>query len=269
MLSTIARLWDINGYCAPVILYVKLLIKSLWIAKIGWDEQPPSEICSAWKRFIDEMHCFKDFKIPRFIGIDSESCRVIIVGFSDASTRAYGAVVYTCVEVPGESNRVNLICAKSKIAPLKVVSLARLELCAILILSKLMTFVSETIASRFKISNVYTFTDSAVALHWVHSSPHRFDTFVANRISKIQENLDPKRLFHIDGKDNPSDCLSRGLSPAQIIDHPLWMHGPSWMHDSADTWPTDRFSFKDELDEEVLEYSKSAKVLLYSLMKSY
>ncbi|XP_028042668.1 uncharacterized protein LOC114252385, partial [Bombyx mandarina] len=118
MLSTIAKLWDINGFCAPVILHAKLLIKALWVAQIDWDTEPPSDICAAWKRFLSELPALQDFKIPRFVGIVPES-RVILLGFADASEKAMGASVYIFVQPASGPNEVNLIGAKSKVAPLK------------------------------------------------------------------------------------------------------------------------------------------------------
>lgn len=261
MLSTIAKLWDINGFCAPVILYAKLLIKALWLAKIDWDDQPPHDICVAWSRFLSELPSLENFKIPRFLGI-VPNCRVILLGFADASEKAMGAAIYICIQTASQTNQVNLIGAKSKVAPLKVVSLARLELCALLLLSKLFRFVIETVSSRCHIDDIYAFTDSTVALHWVHSSPHRFDTFVANRISQIQDHLDPKHFYHVETALNPSDCLSRGLSPAQLMNHPLWLHGPSWARDEITSWPINRFTFDSTEQDTLLEIKRNTNVFI-------
>nr|XP_037874350.1 uncharacterized protein LOC119630103 [Bombyx mori] len=261
MLSTIAKLWDINGFCAPVILHAKLLIKALWIAQIDWDVEPPSDICAAWKRFLSELPALQDFKIPRFVGIVPES-RVILLGFADASEKAMGASVYICVQPASGPNEVNLIGAKSKVAPLKVVTLARLELCAVVLLSKLFRFVIDTVSPRCHVDEIFAFTDSTVTLHWVHSSPHRFDTFIANRIAQIQNNLDPKHFYHCEGTQNPSDCLSRGLTPAQLLNHPLWLHGPTWARDDVHTWPINRFTFDPAQDEKILELKKQSNVFI-------
>lgn len=261
MLSTIAKLWDINGFCAPVILHAKLLIKALWTANIDWDAEPPRYICVAWKRFLTELPALQDFKIPRFLGIVPNS-RVIMLGFADASEKALGASVYVCIQPASGPNEVNLIGAKSKVAPLKVVSLARLELCALVLLSKLFRFIIDTVSSRCHIDEIFAFSDSTVALHWVHSSPHRFDTFVANRIAQIQDNLSAKHFYHCESSQNPSDCLSRGLTPAQLLDHPLWLHGPTWARDEVHTWPINRFTFDPAQDEKLLEIKKHSNVFI-------
>lgn len=263
MLSTIARLWDINGFCAPVILHAKLLIKALWAAtpKIDWDDTPPRDICMAWNRFLTELPALKSFKIPRFLGVVPAS-RVILIGFADASEKAMGAAVYLCVHSTSGPNDVNLIGAKSKVAPLRNITLARLELSALLLLSKLFRFVIDVVSSRCHIDEIFAFTDSTVALHWVHSSPHRFDTFVANRIAQIQDNLSSKHFYHCESAQNPSDCISRGLTPAQLLDHPLWLHGPTWARDPVHTWPISRFIFDPAQDEKLLELKKQSNVFI-------
>lgn len=91
------------------------------------------------------------------------------------------------------------------------------------------------------ITAIYAFSDSTIALSWIKSSPHRWSIFVGNRIAQIQENLSPDRFFHIDGKENPSDCVSRGLLPSQIINHPLWWQGPSWACCPISQWPIEPF----------------------------
>jgi hypothetical protein len=242
MLSTIARLWDIMGFVAPVILYAKLLVKQLWLLKIDWDNSPPQEIQSAWEQFVSEMSLLECIKIPRHVNVFQSNCILTVVGFSDASEAAYGGVVYLHVEnMVNNSFSVKLLCAKSKVAPVQSVTLARLELCAALLLSNLIRAIYEIYSKRHKINKTVAFSDSTVTLAWIHSSPHRWQTFVANRVAKIHENMNPEDFFHISGKENPADCLSRGLTPSQFLIQPLWMEGPSWLKQRVQDWPMHQF----------------------------
>lgn len=239
ILSCVARLWDLMGFIGPVILFAKLLIRELWTLKRNWDDVPPDSIVSTWDKYYSELHLLSQISIPRWVGISIAST-VTIVGFGDASEKAYGAVVYFHVN-NDNNNKMHLICSKSKVAPTKSVSLARLELCAALLLSKLIRTVYEAVSNRITINNIYAFSDSTVTLCWLYSSPHRWSTFVANRVSKIQSNVSPNRFFHVPGADNPADCLSRGLTPAQLLNHPLWFHGPPWAHLTPTLWPVTVF----------------------------
>nr|CAI5842568.1 unnamed protein product [Callosobruchus analis] len=205
------------GFIGPVILYAKLLIKEVWLANCDWDDTPPACILKLWKEFCSELHLLNSIQIPRHVGIFQASV-VNLVGFADASEKAYGAVVYFSVS-NNNTNKMYLLCSKSKVSPTKTVSLARLELCAALLLSELLY--SDPLLDPF--------------------TPHRWSTFVANRVSKIHSLCSPQYFRHISGSENPADCLSRGLTPAQIIDHPLWFNGPPWSELSPDKWPIRTF----------------------------
>ncbi|CAK1593694.1 unnamed protein product [Parnassius mnemosyne] len=274
ILSSVARLFDVLGLVAPVILYAKLLIKELWIAKIDWDADPPERITRLWNEFRRELPLLAQMKFPRHLRV-VHGCSVTILGFADASEKAYGAAVYIRVDVKQIQTTVILSCAKSKVAPLKVVSLARLELCAALLLSKLIKKVFEIYSSRYPIDSVLAFSDSTVVLNWIHSSPHRWHTFVANRVSKIQDNLPSDHFYHIKGNENPCDCLSRGLTPTQLMNHPLWLQGPPWAHLQKTEWPIKTFVPKESSDAPELK-SISLVIIkpieepfLYKLARNY
>lgn len=155
-------------------------------------------------------------------------------GFADASHRAYAAVIY--LRIAGSSNdyTVTLLTAKSKVAPIKTVSIPHLELCATVLLTRLMIFVLKSL-NRPQIQ-LYGWTDST-ALAWLKGHPSRWTTFVANRVSEVQTSLPSARWNHVPSKENPADCASRGLSPNEFRDYKLWWHGPNWLRSSSDTWP--------------------------------
>lgn len=240
ILSTVARLWDVLGLVAPVVLFAKLLIKELWKLNTDWDETPPDSIVLLFQKFKEQLPLLSSLKLPRHVAV-TMGCVTNIVGFADASMSAYGCAIYLHVTDANGNTHVNLVCAKSKVAPVKVVSLARLELCAAVLLSNLIKLVYDTYRSRTAINEIFAFSDSTITLSWIHSSPHKWNIFVSNRVAKCQENLDPKHFFHINGKENPSDCLSRGLLPEQLLTHDLWWHGPEWLLRPTAEWPISPF----------------------------
>jgi len=61
-------------------------------------------------------------------------------------------------------------------------------------------------------------------------------TFVANRVAKIQHMTPPELWRHVPTTQNPADCASRGVTPKDLVNHPLW-HGPKFLIQPSDTWP--------------------------------
>uniref|UniRef100_A0A8D8TBX7 Peptidase aspartic putative domain-containing protein n=1 Tax=Cacopsylla melanoneura TaxID=428564 RepID=A0A8D8TBX7_9HEMI len=258
MLSYILTIYDPLGLLAPIVLFVKLLIKKLWVCKIDWDSVPPLDIVTLWNSFNTQLPLLQNLSFPRHINVEID-CVFQLLGFSDASEKAYGAVIFSRVLLPNGTIKIEIICSKSKVAPLKVESIPRLELCGLLLLSDLMKVVTDSYSSKFKIDKSFCFTDSSVTLCWAHSSPHLFNVFVANRISKIQQNIDISNLFHIAGVDNPADVLSRGLLPEQLVECKLYLSGPSWLYTPQCDWPIR--SYQDFTDKEVPEIKSNLAVV--------
>lgn len=237
ILSLIARLFDPLGFLAPVILYAKLFIRQLWSIHLDWDADPPNSIVTQWSKFQSELTLLENFSVPRHLGFYKNST-AILVGFGDACETSYAAVVYIRTVSADGIIKVNLICAKSKVSPLRVQSIPRLELCASLLLAKLIDFVVNSYRDRCNFSKIFAFSDSMVVLHWLNSSPHRWKTFVANRVTKIHSYVPQNAWYHVDGKNNSADCLSRGTMPSSFLENSVqWLTGPPWLLLDTTQWP--------------------------------
>ncbi|KAG5310817.1 MOS1T transposase, partial [Pseudoatta argentina] len=110
-------------------------------------------------------------------------------------------------------------------------SLPQLELCAAALLTKL----TRTVLS-LSTAPVTLWSYSKVTLYWIQGHASQWKTYVANRVSIIQEVLPERRWRHVPGRDNPADCVSRGITPGELTDHPLWWSGPPWLLRDS-TWP--------------------------------
>ncbi|XP_025266779.1 uncharacterized protein LOC112638780 [Camponotus floridanus] len=171
-------------------------------------------------------------KVSRWLGSDGPHSHVELHGFADASERGYAAVVYLRSST-GRGITLHLL--TGKVAPVKPVSLPRLELCAAALLTNLVVH-TRTLLSLSS-PPVFLWSDSRVTLHWIHGHASRWKTYVANRVSLIQERLPEARWRHVPGKDNPADCASRGVLPSDLVGHPLWWTGPSWLLEDQTRWP--------------------------------
>ncbi|GFT54633.1 integrase catalytic domain-containing protein [Trichonephila clavipes] len=147
--------------------------------------------------------------------------------FCDASKLAYGAAAYVKVRKQNEV-LVNLITSKTRVAPLKAVTLPRLELLGALVAARLSSRVQEIIRKK-KECKVFHWTDSKIVLFWIKGSSKRWKQFVANGVQEISKLTDPDTWFHCSGQDNPSDFLSRGLSVDTLISNNKWWNGPPFL----------------------------------------
>lgn len=236
VLSTIAKFYDPLGWITPVIVTSKIFMQRLWSLKLDWDESLPSDCLEYWQEYYVKLSCLENISVPRWTHYGSDTLQGSLHGFSDASTKAYAAAVYLrLVHVDG-SVTVTLLTAKSRVAPLKTISIPRLELSAAHLLAKLMVFIKSTL--QLHSVDCHCWTDSTITLAWLSQSPSRWKTFIANRVSAIQTLLPDVTWRHVPTKDNPADCASRGVAPDEMAEFRLWWSGPSWLLNPSDTWPS-------------------------------
>ena len=238
ILSDIAKIFDPLGLLGPIITTAKLILQQLWQLKSGWDESIPQELHTQWVDYRRTLHDMQTLTIPRRVLIDNSTllAQVEIHGFSDASERAYGACIYLRSKNNAGRWTTRLLCAKSRVAPLKTVSLPRLELCAAVLLANLLSKVRS--ALRDLSAHEHLWSDSTITLAWLRSPPTRWKTFVANRVAEIQSLTNPDSWKHISSEDNPADLISRGVPPKGLINTSLWWSGPAWLNTSDNVWPT-------------------------------
>ncbi|XP_071579938.1 uncharacterized protein [Temnothorax nylanderi] len=226
VLSETARLFDPLGWLAPVVVRAKILIQSLWLQRIEWDQPLCPEDHRARQLFRRELPLLEKLRVPRWLNTGGENLRMEIHGFADASERAIAAVAYLKVTNDCES-KISLLQAKTRVAPLRQVSLPRLELCAAALLVKIIEDVEITL--DLSGAQKHLWSDSKVALAWIQGHPSKWKTYVANRVAEIQRALPDAIWHHIPSEENPADCASRGLSPSELLQHHLWWQGPIWL----------------------------------------
>lgn len=125
--------------------------------------------------------------------------------------------------------------AKSKIAPIKKVTIPRLELGAAELLSKL--YFSVKNAMGFQNVQYFLWSDSSVALQWMNKELCDLKLFIANRVKTIRKNSEIENWNHVRTKENPADLVSRGLEADEIVHNSLWWNGPFWLRKPQEEWP--------------------------------
>ncbi|GFW24684.1 integrase catalytic domain-containing protein [Trichonephila clavipes] len=198
----------------------------LWSLKIDWIDELPSERAKEWHRFLEDFNSVRSICIGRCI-VHPQATRVELHGFADASEKCYGAVIYCRSQSPDGATTVKLVISKSRVAPVKSVTMPQLELCAAVLLAKLMKRV-ET-ALQMKTPPVYLWSDSTIVLAWIQKEPNLLKTFVANRVATIQHLINAEQWHHVSSEQNPADLVSRGLDPSSLLNNSLWWNGPKFL----------------------------------------
>ncbi|XP_018395111.1 PREDICTED: uncharacterized protein LOC108773703, partial [Cyphomyrmex costatus] len=235
VLSFIAKLYDPLGWAAPVVIVAKILLQELWLLKGDWDDPIPQEFVQRWQNYISDLPRLDCIRVPRWTGQHKDNLWFEVHGFADASNRAYAAVTYLRVVHSSTNFQVSLLSAKTKVAPVKTLSIPRLELSAVVLLGRLLQWTKKSLGLSHV--PIYGWTDSTIVLSWLKQHPSTWTTFVANRVSELQTSLPSISWNHVSSRENPADCASRGLSAAELASHKLWWSGPPWLKRASTSWP--------------------------------
>ncbi|XP_039303553.1 uncharacterized protein LOC120357421 [Solenopsis invicta] len=236
ILSEIAKIYDPLGLLGPVILYAKKIMQDVWRCKLHWDESVPQNIYTDWAEFAKQLNLINKVSFERkLFGEDYEEMQ--IHGFCDASNVGYGACLYVRTRGKNKNIVTRLLCAKSRVAPVKTVTIPRLELCGALLLARLYREVSK--ALNIVPAKMICWCDSTIVLHWIRTQPYLLKTYVANRVAEKQELVGSHVWRHVRSEDNPADTISRGQLPRAFIQNKMWSSGPSWLVKNEIKWPNE------------------------------
>ena len=232
VLSFVARLFDPLGFLVPFVMTAKILFQRLWLKGLEWDDPIPSEEARIFLKWLDGISQLQELRIPRCYmqgGVcwsDMPDLEVHV--FGDASQSAYGCVSYLRYRTPSGDFDVSFLLARARVAPVKTVTLPRLELLACLLAAR----TADHVCKALKLSSevrVRCWTDSTIALAWIKSEPTKWKQFVRNRVVDIHTLTEPSAWSHTAGVDNPADAASRGLLADELVDSELWARGPEWL----------------------------------------
>nr|XP_044248476.1 uncharacterized protein LOC123002408 [Drosophila takahashii] len=243
ILSIVARFYDPLGLVGPIITKAKIFLQLLWKEQLHWDESLPASLASAWIAFYDSLSNSPRFTFPRLVVLPDT--QVEVHGFCDASILAYGACIYIVSRGKGITQS-QLLCSRSRVAPLKGMTVPKLELCGAELLAQL---INEVAGMKIFAGRFYCWSDSTTVLSWIRSEPARFTVFVSNRVASIQKlTLTYADWRYIPTKLNPADTLSRGALPSELIGSKLWFEGPAFLSKDQASWPVSVIS-KEPLPE--------------------
>ena len=165
LVSDVAKTFDALGWFSPSTIKTKILMQQLWELKVDWDDPVPDEIHDAWLQWRNELHLLSQKAIPRcYFDKKSQVLSTEIHGFSDASA----AVVYLRITDASNYTHISLVMSKSRVAPIKRLTIPRLELCGAQLLAQLIHHVRQV--RDIPLSHVHAWKDSTIVLRGLYPS---------------------------------------------------------------------------------------------------
>ena len=148
--------------------------------------------------------------------------------FSDASTKGYGQCTYLRLVDTNHRIHCSLVMGKSRVAPMKITTIPRLELTAALVSARVGNMVKAELKCEEDITDTY-WTDSKVVLGYIANEARRFQVFVGNRVQAIRNKTQPSQWRHVRSEDNPADEASRGVNSEELMSTSKWLRGPDFL----------------------------------------
>lgn len=212
ILTVISSAYGPLGFLAPFILPAKLLLRELCKEKKAWDEEVSEEQANRWKKGLVDLQMLSSFSVDRCIkpagfGVVKSAQ---LHHFSDASNNGYSTVSYILVTDKNYQKNISFLMGKSRVAPLKQVTVPRMELTAAVIAVKMDKMLQ--LELQLKLGESIFWTDSVKVLKYIENDAARYKSFMANRVSFIKEATKPLQWKYVNSAINPADQASRGLS---------------------------------------------------------
>lgn len=185
VLSEISKLFDPLGLISPIVITAKIRMQTIWQIKIWWNEVLPDNVTKFWLDYAANMQHVNNIQVPRHVFLSGFDY-IEIRGFSHASEKAYSACIYLRTTDNQNNLVAKLLCSKTRVAPLKTITLPRLELSGAFLLSQLYDKIIKSL--NLKINRAILWCDSTIVFAWIISAPNTLKLFVGNGISEIQIN---------------------------------------------------------------------------------
>ncbi|UYV69064.1 hypothetical protein LAZ67_6002223, partial [Cordylochernes scorpioides] len=165
VLSIASKIFNPLGVACPVTLIPKLILQETWIQKLTWDEVLPGCLVQRFWKWFSKLKHLPNIEIPRWLCFkDSYVEKTTLHIFCDASQFAYATCIFLRIEKEDRVD-IQLIQARTRVAPLKKLTIPRLELLACLIGVRLAANVIQDL--EFEEIPRFYWTDSTNALCWI------------------------------------------------------------------------------------------------------
>ncbi|XP_062713237.1 uncharacterized protein LOC134290188 [Aedes albopictus] len=238
VLRTLMSVYDPLGLLANILMYLKVLLQEIWRSKIGWDEPIDDESLDKWRAWLRVLNQVETVSVPRcYRKVTSSSTvtnEVQLHVFVDTSEKGYAAVAYLRFD-ENRSVECAFVTAKTRVAPLKYISIPRLELQAAVVGTRLAKCIGET--HRITVQKRFFWTDSMDVLCWLRTDHRRYSKFVGARVGEILEDTAISEWLWVPTKLNVADEGTKWQKFPDLSSSSRWFRGPDFMWQQMSAWP--------------------------------
>ena len=256
VLSLVSSVYDPIGLVAPYTVKARLLLKDIWrLSGQQWDDDLPPEVVSKFLDWSEELPGLSDIVIPRaYFQGKVETLELHL--FGDSSQDVFSAVAFLRAKVVKKENQeqtqLAFVFGKARVAPMKTLTIPKLELQASLLAARLRKEVEKALS--LEISKTFMWSDSTTVLQWIHSLDKQ-PVFVANRVAEILDLTTTDEWNYVKSSENPADAGTRGLSAKSLVNS-SWLKGPEFLKTSD--WPfkpsePSKFKLKPDINDQNTE----------------
>ncbi|XP_062533692.1 uncharacterized protein LOC134202689, partial [Armigeres subalbatus] len=273
VLRCVMTLFDPLGMLAPFLIHGKVLIQDLWREGTKWDEQIGPDAYVKWQRWIRMIEYISDVQIPRCYFRHANQTTYQnseLHVFVDASEVAYSCVIYLRTLSEGSDPRCCIVAAKSKVAPIKPMSIPRLELQGCVLGVRWSKFVREN--HDIPITRTVFWTDSRTALAWIRADPRSYRQFVSFRVGEILEHTMASEWRWVPSKANPADEATKWGSGPYFDPNSKWFQGPEFLKLPETDWPCPKepvTSTTEDIRASILHHSTYEQVIDFHRFSSW
>ncbi|XP_062701549.1 uncharacterized protein LOC134285208 [Aedes albopictus] len=235
VLRILMMIFDPMGFIAHILMFLKVLLQEIWRTPVGWDDPIEDTQFEKWMTWLSVFPKMETIEIPRcYRSVTSIQALVEMHTFVDASENGFAAVTYLRFQ-EGNIIECALAGAKTRVAPLKFLSIPRSELQAALLGVRLADSIMASLS--ITISKRHFWTDSKDVLCWLKSDHRRYSQFVAFRVSEILESTEINEWRWISTKLNVADEGTKWSRLPDLSSDNRWFRGPDFLWHDEDSWP--------------------------------
>ena len=176
ILSTVCSIFDPVGFVAPFVLEGKKILQQLCKTGSKWDDPVPEQLEVRWRKWRKDVVRLGEFQVRRCLKPDEfgEVIKTELHHFSDACSNGYGQCSYLRMTNSQGDIHCAFVMGKSRVAPLKQVTIPRLELTAAVVSAKIGKYLVDTL--KYSHVHQYFWVDSKIVLGYVSNEAKRFNT---------------------------------------------------------------------------------------------